>query len=63
MSTADREHTSSDIDADLPVENLSPSTLDPKTAEQVRGGADANAGKVHTSDILITKVRDTASTS
>lgn len=63
MSTADREHTSSDADAHLPIEDLSPETLDAKTADQVKGGTDAKTGKVHTSDILITKVHDATSAS
>lgn len=61
MSTPDREHAAPDADANLPIEDLSPGTLEPKTADQVRGGADATGGKVHTSDIVVVKVHDATS--
>jgi hypothetical protein len=44
----------SDVDADRPMDDVNPSAVDAKSAEQVRGGT-KSTGKVSTSDIPITK--------
>jgi hypothetical protein len=44
----------SDVDADRPMDDLNPSAVDAKSAEDVRGGT-TSTGKVSTHDIPITK--------
>jgi type VI protein secretion system component Hcp len=45
-------------ESQLRVDDLTPPALDPKAADAVKGGADS--GKVHVSDIPVTKSTDPA---
>ena len=64
MPTDDRTDTNDEIraDANPPVEDVSPNTLDERAAKQVKGGSTgAGAGKVTFNPFTITKPIDRAS--
>lgn len=65
MSADDRKDTNevTDPTANLPIGDLNASDVDPRSAEQVKGGDTATTsasttGKVKQHDILITKTTD-----